>query len=129
MSGRNTKKMPVCRYFEKYLLKSLDIWLTHVLLAFSLHLYQYHAVTYYKSNKREYFSPSSVMNYVVIIDSQKRNKQKTIVSLSFSEQGRLIWSPIGLLSPNLVCCSNGVIVHLKNPITQVRIPHVAVRSH
>ena len=29
MSGRNTQKMHFCPYFEKYLLKSLDIWLTH----------------------------------------------------------------------------------------------------
>ena len=28
-SGRNTQKMHFCPYFEKYLLKSLDIWLTH----------------------------------------------------------------------------------------------------
>ena len=27
--GRNAQKMPFCPYFEKYLLKSLDIWLTH----------------------------------------------------------------------------------------------------
>ena len=29
MSGRNTQKMPVCPYSEKYLLESLDIWHTH----------------------------------------------------------------------------------------------------
>ena len=31
-SGRNTQKMPVCPYSEKYLLEPLDIWHAHCIL-------------------------------------------------------------------------------------------------